>query len=179
MQDGEDSPLVLLRGAPVISILIEITRDIMYFKDEGGTALVEKILDKAGQKGIGKWTAVRKLSTRPARRELARGLGLSSKPFFEDSRQDPPEGNWRDENANASTKLEFVGRTAKVTLRRSCSCRASAVTSFPALSQAGGNHVDTDHQAADLCLEAKIKEIKDSMDDPKARSHSKSITQSG
>jgi 6-phosphogluconate dehydrogenase len=40
------------------SYLIEITRDILGFKDEKGEALVEKILDTAGQKGTGKWTGV-------------------------------------------------------------------------------------------------------------------------
>jgi len=40
------------------SYLIEITRDIMAFKDQDGSPLVEKILDTAGQKGTGKWTAV-------------------------------------------------------------------------------------------------------------------------
>ena len=40
------------------SYLIEITRDILAYKDEDGTPLVEKILDTAGQKGTGKWTAV-------------------------------------------------------------------------------------------------------------------------
>ncbi len=40
------------------SYLIEITRDILGFKDEDGSALVEKILDTAGQKGTGKWTGV-------------------------------------------------------------------------------------------------------------------------
>ena len=39
------------------SFLIEITRDIMAFADEDGSPLVEKILDAAGQKGTGKWTA--------------------------------------------------------------------------------------------------------------------------
>ncbi len=39
------------------SYLIEITRDILGYK-ENGEALVEKILDTAGQKGTGKWTAV-------------------------------------------------------------------------------------------------------------------------
>ncbi len=33
------------------SYLIEITRDILAFKDEDGEPLVEKILDTAGQKG--------------------------------------------------------------------------------------------------------------------------------
>lgn len=40
------------------SYLIEITRDILDYKDEDGEPLVEKILDTAGQKGTGKWTAV-------------------------------------------------------------------------------------------------------------------------
>lgn len=40
------------------SYLIEITRDILAFKDEDGSPLVEKILDTAGQKGTGKWTGV-------------------------------------------------------------------------------------------------------------------------
>jgi len=40
------------------SYLIEITRDILAFKDDKGDALVEKILDTAGQKGTGKWTGV-------------------------------------------------------------------------------------------------------------------------
>jgi 6-phosphogluconate dehydrogenase len=39
------------------SYLIEITRDILGYK-ENGEALVEKILDTAGQKGTGKWTGV-------------------------------------------------------------------------------------------------------------------------
>src|SRR5674476_2951 len=38
------------------SYLIEITRDILAFKDTDGTPLVDKILDTAGQKGTGKWT---------------------------------------------------------------------------------------------------------------------------
>jgi 6-phosphogluconate dehydrogenase len=43
------------------SFLIEITRDILYFNDEDGTPLLEKILDSAGQKGTGKWTAINAL----------------------------------------------------------------------------------------------------------------------
>ncbi|GAB4018853.1 decarboxylating NADP(+)-dependent phosphogluconate dehydrogenase [Spirosoma sp. KCTC 42546] len=38
------------------SYLIEITADIMAYKDEDGTPMVDKILDTAGQKGTGKWT---------------------------------------------------------------------------------------------------------------------------
>ena len=43
------------------SFLIEITRDVLRFMDDDGEPLVEKILDKAGQKGTGKWTAINAL----------------------------------------------------------------------------------------------------------------------
>lgn len=45
------------------SYLIEITRDILAFKDADGSPLVDKILDTAGQKGTGKWTVVASLDT--------------------------------------------------------------------------------------------------------------------
>jgi 6-phosphogluconate dehydrogenase len=40
------------------SYLIEITAGIFGYRDEEGEPLVEKILDTAGQKGTGKWTAI-------------------------------------------------------------------------------------------------------------------------
>lgn len=40
------------------SYLVEITRDILAFKDKDGQPLVDKILDTAGQKGTGKWTVM-------------------------------------------------------------------------------------------------------------------------
>jgi 6-phosphogluconate dehydrogenase len=40
------------------SYLIEITRDILACRDETGEAVIDSILDTAGQKGTGKWTAV-------------------------------------------------------------------------------------------------------------------------
>ena len=40
------------------SYLIEITRDILAYKDEDGSPLIDKILDTAGQKGTGKWTGI-------------------------------------------------------------------------------------------------------------------------
>lgn len=80
------------------SFLIEITRDILYYNDEDGSALVEKILDKAGQKGTGKWTAVNALDlgmpvTLIAESVLARCLSAI-----------------KDERTKASGLLKFVGR---------------------------------------------------------------------
>ncbi|KAJ2900519.1 hypothetical protein MKZ38_002424 [Zalerion maritima] len=83
------------------SFLIEITRDIMNYNDEDGSPLVEKILDKAGQKGTGKWTAVNALDlgmpvTLIAESVLARCLsGIKA------------------ERVTASTKLEYVGRKSE------------------------------------------------------------------
>ena len=43
------------------SFLIEITRDILAYEDEDGIATIDVIMDTAGQKGTGKWTAVNAL----------------------------------------------------------------------------------------------------------------------
>jgi 6-phosphogluconate dehydrogenase len=43
------------------SYLIEISRDILGFKDTDGQPIVDKILDTAGQKGTGKWMSVSSL----------------------------------------------------------------------------------------------------------------------
>ncbi len=44
--------------AELDSYLIEITRDILAYKDADGAPLIDRILDAAGQKGTGKWTAI-------------------------------------------------------------------------------------------------------------------------
>lgn len=43
------------------SYLIEITANILTFKDEDGQPLLERILDTAGQKGTGKWAGINAL----------------------------------------------------------------------------------------------------------------------
>ncbi|HUT29748.1 MAG TPA: decarboxylating NADP(+)-dependent phosphogluconate dehydrogenase, partial [Sedimentisphaerales bacterium] len=43
------------------SYLIEITRDILGYQDEQGNEVIDLILDTAGQKGTGKWTAIEAL----------------------------------------------------------------------------------------------------------------------
>jgi 6-phosphogluconate dehydrogenase len=45
------------------SYLVEITRDILGYKDEDGNYVLDLILDTAGQKGTGKWTAMTALDT--------------------------------------------------------------------------------------------------------------------
>ena len=45
------------------SYLIEITRDILAYKDEQGNDVIDLILDTAGQKGTGKWTVIAALDS--------------------------------------------------------------------------------------------------------------------
>lgn len=45
------------------SYLIEITRDILAYKDENNNPLIDIILDAAGQKGTGKWTVIAALDS--------------------------------------------------------------------------------------------------------------------
>jgi len=45
------------------SFLIEISANILAYKDTDGEPLVEKIMDTAGQKGTGKWTVISCLET--------------------------------------------------------------------------------------------------------------------
>jgi 6-phosphogluconate dehydrogenase len=61
------------------SYLIEITRDILGYRDEDGDATLDLILDTAGQKGTGKWTGIEALNagqplTAIAEAVFARGL---------------------------------------------------------------------------------------------------------
>jgi 6-phosphogluconate dehydrogenase len=45
------------------SFLVEITANILKYNDEDGEPVLNKILDKAGQKGTGKWTAIAALES--------------------------------------------------------------------------------------------------------------------
>jgi len=74
------------------SYLIEITANILAFRDEQGDPLAEKILDAAGQKGTGRWTAVNALNlgiplTLIAEAVLARSLSALKEERVAASRQ--------------------------------------------------------------------------------------------
>jgi 6-phosphogluconate dehydrogenase len=86
--------------------LIEITKDILHYTDKDGKPMVEKILDSAGQKGTGKWTAInaldlgmpvtligeavfaRCLSSLKAERTRASKLLSGPEPKFEGNKQE-------------------------------------------------------------------------------------------
>jgi 6-phosphogluconate dehydrogenase len=56
--DEMQSVLTKWNKGKLDSYLIEITRDILGYKDTDGLPLIEKILDAAEQKGTGKWTGI-------------------------------------------------------------------------------------------------------------------------
>jgi 6-phosphogluconate dehydrogenase len=59
LQDEEIADIFLKWNKGVLdSFLIDITANILKYKDEDGIPMVNKILDSAGQKGTGKWTAI-------------------------------------------------------------------------------------------------------------------------
>ncbi|KAB8303239.1 hypothetical protein EYC80_004685 [Monilinia laxa] len=102
MQDKEIGDVFAEWNKGVLdSFLVEITRDIMYFNDDDGTPLLEKILDSAGQKGTGKWTAINALDlgmpvTLIAESVLSRCLS-----------------SLKAERTRASNVLSYVGRSNK------------------------------------------------------------------
>ncbi|TEY33265.1 hypothetical protein BOTCAL_0689g00010 [Botryotinia calthae] len=102
MQDKEIGDVFAEWNKGVLdSFLIEITRDIMYFNDDDGTPLLEKIMDSAGQKGTGKWTAINALDlgmpvTLIAESVLSRCLS-----------------SLKEERTRASKVLSYVGRSNK------------------------------------------------------------------
>ena len=78
------------QSGPLASYLIEITADIMAFEDEDGSPLVNQILDRAGQKGTGKWTVCSALDygiplTLIAEAVMARSLSAQKKLRLEAS----------------------------------------------------------------------------------------------
>src|SRR5215510_6640494 len=83
------------------SYLIEITRDILAFKDKDGQALVDKILDTAGQKGTGKWTVI-------ASQELGIPITLIGEAVYSRS-----ISALKDERVAASKKLKGPKPTIK------------------------------------------------------------------
>merc|ERR1739838_486292 len=93
------------KGA-VDSFLIEITRDILKFRDTDGVHLIDKIRDCAGQKGTGKWTAVSAL-------EYGMPVTLIGESVFARCLS-----ALKDERVLASSKFKFKGKACPVVHRK-------------------------------------------------------------
>ncbi|MDI9498452.1 MAG: decarboxylating NADP(+)-dependent phosphogluconate dehydrogenase [Bacillota bacterium] len=68
------------------SYLIEITGDILSYREEDGSILLDKILDAAGQKGTGKWTSIVALDEGVALTLIAEAVFARALSSFKDDR---------------------------------------------------------------------------------------------
>lgn len=105
------------------SFLIEITRDILYFNDDDGSALLEKIMDAAGQKGTGKWTAISAL-------DMGQPVTLIGEAVFARCLS-----SLKAERTRASTKLEgptpnFTGNKKEILANLEQALYASKIISY-------------------------------------------------
>ena len=78
------------------SYLVEITADILAYKDGDDEPLVEKIMDKAGQKGTGKWTGISAL-------DMGIPLTLIGESVFARCLS-----SFKDERMRAEKKLNYI-----------------------------------------------------------------------
>lgn len=88
------------------SYLIEITANILKVKDSDGLPLVEKILDTAGQKGTGKWTAISAL-------DLGVSVTLIAESVFQRC-----ISAMKEERVNASKELQFDTGSQKTSINK-------------------------------------------------------------
>ncbi len=89
------------------SYLVEITARILAFRDTDGKPLVEKILDRAGQKGTGAWTAISAL-------ELGVPVSLIAEAVFARALSARKEERLRAETIYGRPDVPFEGERAAV-----------------------------------------------------------------
>ena len=105
---------------PLNSYLIEITGKILHYRDADGQIVVEQILDAAGQKGTGKWTAAAALDegvplTLIAEAVFARCLSAEKEARVEASQMFPkPKAEFTQERAAFLDQLGQALYAAKI-----------------------------------------------------------------
>lgn len=105
------------------SYLIEITRDILRYRDEENQPLVEKILDSAGQKGTGKWTGISSL-------ELGVPLTLIGESVYARVLSSQKELRQRAAQQIAAPKANFTGNKTQFLSDLGSALYASKLVSY-------------------------------------------------
>lgn len=95
------------------SYLIEITGDILAYKDEDGSPLVEKILDTAGQKGTGKWTGISALEEGVPLTLIGEAVFARCLSAMKDDRVEAAKAYPREIPAFQGNKEEFIEQMRK------------------------------------------------------------------
>ncbi|MFC1476433.1 decarboxylating NADP(+)-dependent phosphogluconate dehydrogenase [Fibrobacterota bacterium] len=95
------------------SYLIEITRDILAFKDENGTPMIDNILDTAGQKGTGKWTGIAALDLGIPLTLIGESVFARSLSAMKDERVKASETFTKESTVFSGDKKEFIDHVGK------------------------------------------------------------------
>lgn len=105
------------------SFLIEITRDIMYYDDGDKIPILEKILDSAGQKGTGKWTAINAL-------DLGMPVTLIGEAVFARCLSSLKDERGRASKKLSGPKIDFSGNRQEVIDNLEQALYASKIISY-------------------------------------------------
>jgi 6-phosphogluconate dehydrogenase len=95
------------------SYLIEITADILAYKDENNEYVIDKILDSAGQKGTGKWTVMNASELGQPATVIAEALFQRFTSSLKDERMSASEvlgGKGPLETDNKEELIEAIGK---------------------------------------------------------------------
>jgi 6-phosphogluconate dehydrogenase len=102
------------------SYLIEITTDILGVKDEEGNYVIDLILDRAGQKGTGKWTVVEALDQGQPLTLIAEAVFARCLSALKDERVNAakvlpgPKAAFRGKRQNLLTDLRYALYASKI-----------------------------------------------------------------
>ena len=128
--------------------LNEITADILKYREDDGNALIDKILDAAGQKGTGKWTVEESFN-------LSRPVTVISQAVYARGLSSMKEQRLRasEKLRSAGTSSELNGERENILADLKDALLASRIISYTqgfSLIMAASGEYDWDLQAADL-----------------------------
>ncbi len=95
------------------SYLIQITSEVLAYKDEDGSPIINKILDTAGQKGTGKWTVMNAAESGQPATVISEALFARFISTFIEQRQAASEVYSAPEPEEISDKQKFIDDIGK------------------------------------------------------------------
>ena len=124
------------------SYLIEITRDILAFKDENGIPMIDNILDTAGQKGTGKWTGIAALDLGIPLTLIGESVFARSLSAMKDERVKASETFTKESTVFSGKKKEFVDHIGKALFAAKIVSYAQGFSLIRAASEEFGWHIN-------------------------------------
>ncbi len=124
------------------SFLIEITAHILAHRDTDGTPMVDKILDRAGQKGTGKWTAVTALESGIPLTLIAEAVFARFLSALKEERMAAAEILAGPERLSAGDRSGWISEIREALYASKIISYAQGYMLFRAVSQAYGWHLN-------------------------------------